>query len=143
MLSEFGYEVGKYQISRILRTYSLGLYVVPTRKPLGDMQLYDRLQKIVNDTFNGFTDRNNEIHLQLADLEKDVINHTKTCMTRKDKSAGNLIRTTNDANIINNASSQFFTLVNDMCHAVGLASGVPIIPSNSIKRKYPRLQQKR
>lgn len=103
------------------------------------MQLYDRLQKIVNDTFNGFTDRNNEIHLQLADLEKDVINHTKTCMTRKDKSAGNLIRTTNDANIINNASSQFFTLVNDMCHAVGLASDLPIIPSNSIKKKISKV----
>jgi len=49
---------------------------------------------------------------------------------------GKLIqRMMEDVEILNTSSKQFFILINDICHALDLASMLPIIPSNSLKCK--------
>ena len=40
-----------------------------------------------------------------------------------------------EVEILNTSSKQFFILINDICHALDLASMLPIIPSNSLKCK--------
>jgi len=48
-----------------------------------------------------------------------------------------ILRSIEDAEIMNRSSSQFFTLVNDVCWKVNLASNVPVVSSHSytIKKK--------
>jgi hypothetical protein len=56
-------------------------------------------------------ERVSSIQITLQELESEVITHTKANISREDQAIGKLVqRSIHDATIINDASSQFFTL---------------------------------
>lgn len=72
----------------------------------------------------------------LGGLEEEVIARTKAFINEEDQRAGKLIqRTIKSAEILNNSSNTFFTLIADICRDAGLASRVPIITAKSFKAK--------
>jgi glycerol-3-phosphate cytidylyltransferase-like family protein len=72
----------------------------------------------------------------LGGLEEEVIARTKAFINEEDQRAGKLIqRTIKSAEILNNSSNAFFTLIADICRDAGLASRVPIITAKSFKAK--------
>jgi len=72
----------------------------------------------------------------LGGLEEEVIARTKAFINEEDQRAGKLIqRTIKGAEILNNSSNAFFTLIADICRDAGLASRVPIITAKSFKAK--------
>jgi hypothetical protein len=99
-------------------------------------KLLESIQKAVNDLTKDFMDIIANIWTLLKSLELKVINDTKACISVEDQVLGRLIqRTMQDAETLNCASEQFFTLVNDVCQSVDLARKVPIIPSYRNKVK--------
>ncbi len=99
-------------------------------------KLLESIQKAVNDLTKDFMDIIANIWTLLKSLELQVINDTKACISVEDQVLGRLIqRTMQDAETLNCASEQFFTLVNDVCQSVDLARKVPIIPSYRNKVK--------
>jgi len=99
-------------------------------------KLYNDLQKITNESSNGFQDRITLIHSQLEQFEKGVIDRTTTTISSEEQLAGKLVkRTPLDAKRINTASHEFFTLINDVCRVAGLASMVAFVQSSSSQKK--------
>ncbi len=99
-------------------------------------QLYNKIQEIINDSNNGFSDRIQVLQSQLVEFEKEIISPTKSSISKDDQITGKLIqRTQKDAAMINTLSRQLFTLLNDICQAEELTSIIPIIPFYSIKMK--------
>jgi hypothetical protein len=97
-------------------------------------KLYDNIQETVHDGSKHFLERITNISTTLKNLEKDVILRTISNINREDQASGKLSqRSVQDATILNDASSQFFTLVHDICREVGLAKMVRKIPSTSSK----------
>jgi hypothetical protein len=95
-------------------------------------QLYDAIQKICKDPNKKYMNKIIELQTDLQELELEVIAKTKANINEENQKNGKLIqRTIHDANIINNASSQFFSLINDIRREVDLASKVPVVPSRS------------
>jgi hypothetical protein len=95
-------------------------------------QLYDAIQKACKDPNKNYMNKIIELQTRLQELELEVITKTKANVNEENQKNGKLIqRTIHDANIINNASSQFFSLINDICREVDLASKVPVVPSRS------------
>jgi hypothetical protein len=95
-------------------------------------QLYDAIQKICKDPNKKYMNKIIELQTGLQKLELEVIARTKANVNEENQKNGKLIqRTIHDANIINNASSQFFSLINDICREVDLALKVPVVPSRS------------
>jgi hypothetical protein len=95
-------------------------------------QLYDAIQKACNDPNKNFMNKIIELQTGLQALELEVIAKTKAKISEVSQKNGKLIqRTKHDANIINDALSQFFSLINDICCKADLASKVPIVSSRS------------
>lgn len=83
-----------------------------------------------------FIDRINNMHYQLYKLEEKIIEHTKNSINIHEQENGKLIqRSMDDAVIINMSSTQFFTLLHDICCESGLARITPIISTNTITKK--------
>jgi hypothetical protein len=100
------------------------------------VQLYNSLYETAKDIEKGFPKRISAIFRTLQELEADVIGRTSETISREDQQNGILIqRSLQDANIINEASGQFFAHLNNICREAGLASKVTIIPSMAINAK--------
>jgi hypothetical protein len=99
-------------------------------------QLFDTIQKTVDDETHGFLDRITHIHNSMQQFEDSIITKTKDNISMEQQEAGQLVkRSPQDAIMLNELSGQFFALINDICRATGLASKVPVLPSNSFKSK--------
>ena len=69
-------------------------------------------------------------------MEHDIIARTKASITPEEQKAGKIIaRTVHDATIINTASTDFFTLITDICREAHLDSNFTIVPSSSVQAK--------
>jgi len=98
--------------------------------------LYDTLQETVHDVKHNFIERITTIGKTLENMEHDIIAHTRVSITPDEQKAGKLItRTTNNATIINTASTDFFALITDICREAHLASNVTILPLSSVQAK--------
>ena len=94
------------------------------------------MQNIVNEPTNGFLETISQLGIQLQNLESDIIAHTKLCITPQEQLEGKLIsHTAQDAAVLNDVSSKFFTLLNDITREADLAKKVSVIPSVSINNK--------
>jgi len=98
--------------------------------------LFNTIQKTIDDDTNGFLDKITHIHNSMQQFEDSIISKTKNNISMEQQEAGQLVkRSPHDAILLNELSGQFFALINDICRAIGLASKVPSIPSNSFRSK--------
>jgi len=73
---------------------------------------------------------------QLQNLEQETIARTKSSISTTEQAAGKLIqRLPSDAQMINDTSTSFFTIIIEICREAYLAGKVTILPAASIKAK--------
>jgi len=96
--------------------------------------LYTTLQQVVEDPTTRILARITEIADRLQTFENDIITRTRLEINEQEQKEGKLLqRTAADADRLNSASQDFFTLVHDLCREADLASHVPIIPGGKQK----------
>ena len=98
--------------------------------------LYTRIQTTINDPKHEFLGQIKRVQRNLEELKQTIITRTQNTITPGDQLAGKLVqRLPEDALNLNNASEQLFSIIQDICRKVGLATMVPVLPTASITKK--------
>jgi len=111
-----------------------------------DFKHHESLYHKIQDTTKKeeFKQRIMEIKKDLENLEMDIINRTRLTITPEDQAAGKLItRHPKDARRLNDASSEFFKLIQDVCRAVDLTAMVPIVPAASLHKQRQAIRKEK
>jgi hypothetical protein len=99
-------------------------------------ELYHQLQEIVEDQQFDFMGKISDVKATLENLKRDIIERTKSTINPEEQEAGKLVnRLLVDAICINNASTQIFDIIRDICRQAQLTNKVNIIPSAAHQRK--------
>jgi hypothetical protein len=102
--------------------------------------LYKNIQDIVKNPDTNYVSRITTIEKSLKKLEEDIITRTKASITMEEQLQGKLIqRYPLDAENINRASHEFFTIINDICRDANLARRVPIVQRASVLKARKKL----
>jgi hypothetical protein len=98
--------------------------------------LYNSIQQIVEDPTSNIHTRIEDIQQQLQNFELEIIDRTKSSITPHDQASGRLIqRTSSDAIFLNDMSSKFFEVINDVCRQAKLANQVYTIKAAAVMSK--------
>lgn len=77
-----------------------------------------------------------DVKATLENLKRDIIEQTKSTINPEEQEVGKLVqRLLADAICINNASTQIFDIIRDICRQAQLTNKVNIIPSAAHQRK--------
>lgn len=99
-------------------------------------ELFNRIQRIIQDPTLNILDTLGDLEHQFQLFENDIIERTKSNITPEEQMSGKLIqRTTSDADRLNNLSSQYFTLLQHICREANLSANVPIVQASSMATK--------
>jgi len=92
------------------------------------MELYNCLNKICRDPKHQITEQITLVKQQLETLENTIIDRTKNNITLNEQNDGKLVqRFLSDSHMLNEASTQFFDIILQVCRLAGLCKKVPII----------------
>eukprot|EP00590_Aulacoseira_subarctica_P005294 CAMPEP_0172416722 /NCGR_PEP_ID=MMETSP1064-20121228/3216_1 /TAXON_ID=202472 /ORGANISM="Aulacoseira subarctica , Strain CCAP 1002/5" /LENGTH=1681 /DNA_ID=CAMNT_0013154579 /DNA_START=343 /DNA_END=5384 /DNA_ORIENTATION=- len=105
-------------------------------------KLYSCLQDTCYDPEHQFDNSIGKILTEFRAFESTIIERTKATITTMEQNDGKLLpRTKEDANRLNDLSSQFFTLIHSICREADLSSKVPIVQASSLQSKRNKIKQ--
>jgi hypothetical protein len=101
--------------------------------------LFHNIQKIVANP-SEFKDRIQKVHDQLRTLKQNIVGRTKNSITSEEQEQGKLItRTNDDAKTLNDASMEFFSIINDICHKAELSYKAYSTKMNTANRNQEKI----